>query len=364
MGGLIKSIDMDNGYYPIAKDIGRVIAKTTLNSSQVGIILAIIDQTYGYHDPGSLKNLKVKKRRTSAIIGFEFFRSYTGIPNSKLSFEIDRLAKLNIITKKRQSRTFEYALNTQVSTWARSVFKKPFQAAGWGTDTLPDSKPLSVSKKKNHRDTSVSKKDIDSLLISKVLEKKGLPISKVIVYQSVKSWFTNQSTNTYYRNKVLNKDIKYRTGGADAELFYVSKKGRKLKGWALVKFNEFWNAFNYKHAKAEAADSWLDLIKLNILTEKTADNLVIPAAKIEAARRQRLKDKGGTPKWAQGWLSGRRFEDEIYSKAAQPKPPAYEPPSDPADLPSAPMPEALKRFGSRHKAKLINKIAKGQKEIA
>jgi hypothetical protein len=357
MGDLIKTIDMDNGYYPIAKDIGRVIAKTTLNSSQFGIILAIIDQTYGYYDPGSIKDLKVKKRRTSAIIGFDFFRSYTGIPNSKLSFEIDRLVKFNIIIKKRHGRTFEYSINTNVSSWNRTVFKKPFQAAGWGDDTLPDGKPKTVSSKP-------SSKTEDTLLISKVLAEKGLPSSKVILYQSVKSYFTNWSTNTYYRNKGLNKDINNRTGGADAEPFYVSKKGRKLKGWALVKFNEFWNAFNYKHAKAEAADSWLDLIKLNILTEKTAESLVVPAAKIEAARRQHLKDKGRTPKWAQGWLSGRRFEDEIYSKAAQPKPPTYEPPPDPADLPSAPMPDALKRFGSRHKAELIKKIAKGQKEVA
>lgn len=87
---------------------------------------------------------------------------------------------------------------------------------------------------------------------------------------------------------------------------YKTKKGRKLNGNHYGLFEEFWNAFAYKEGKAEAADTWLDLD----LDEKTVRELVIPAAKREAERRQKLIEAGRTPKMAQGWLSGRRFEDE------------------------------------------------------
>jgi len=96
------------------------------------------------------------------------------------------------------------------------------------------------------------------------------------------------------------------TGGADPveEPFYLTKKGRKLKDKQLKAFEIFWEEFNYKASKAEAADSWLDL-KVN----KDMFPEIIKGARREAAQRQRLIDTGHTPKMAQGWLSSRRWED-------------------------------------------------------
>ena len=69
---------------------------------------------------------------------------------------------------------------------------------------------------------------------------------------------------------------------------------------------QFWDAFNYKMGKAEAADSWLDIpeLKVSIVTK------IIEAAKKEAAGRAELQAQGRTPKMAQGWLTARRWEDE------------------------------------------------------
>ncbi len=91
---------------------------------------------------------------------------------------------------------------------------------------------------------------------------------------------------------------------------YKTKKQRNLSGKRLETFNQFWEFFNFKKGKAEAADSWLDIKTLT-------DSLVLKiyeAAKIEAGNRQALIDQNKSPKWAQGWLSGRRWEDEIINK--------------------------------------------------
>ncbi|MBJ6751353.1 hypothetical protein [Geomonas anaerohicana] len=93
----------------------------------------------------------------------------------------------------------------------------------------------------------------------------------------------------------------------DDVAFFLTKKKRKLTGKRLDWFNLFWNVFDYKAGKAEAADSWLDI---PVMTDSLVQRIV-GAAKQEAMRRPDLHASGKTPKMAQGWLSGRRWEDEI-----------------------------------------------------
>lgn len=95
-----------------------------------------------------------------------------------------------------------------------------------------------------------------------------------------------------------------------AEPFLLTKKGRKLTGKRLAAFEAFWEAYALKKGKVEAADAWLDIPSLT-------DGLVAricDAARQEAQARQLIEAKGGTPKWAQGWISGRRWEDYEPSK--------------------------------------------------
>lgn len=102
------------------------------------------------------------------------------------------------------------------------------------------------------------------------------------------------------------------------EPFYETKKGRKLKGDPLLRFEQFWTAFDYKSGRAEAADAWYDLSADDATFEQ-----IISAAKAEAARRPKLLAEGKTPKMAQGWLSGRRWEDKPLTAAAQNATPAW-----------------------------------------
>lgn len=98
------------------------------------------------------------------------------------------------------------------------------------------------------------------------------------------------------------------SGESAGKEFYLTKKKKKLSGKRLVAFNDFWEAFDFKQGKAAAADSWLEIPTLtNQILEQ-----IISAAKIEASGRQAIIDRGSSPKWAQGWISERRWEDEVY----------------------------------------------------
>ncbi|MBF0113352.1 MAG: hypothetical protein HQK74_11565, partial [Desulfamplus sp.] len=88
----------------------------------------------------------------------------------------------------------------------------------------------------------------------------------------------------------------------EPEPYYITRKGKKLKGNTLDSFNRFWNAFNFKQGKADAADEWL---KIPVLTDSLV-NKSIEAAEQEAKDRHLIISQGRQPKWAAGWISGRR----------------------------------------------------------
>jgi len=112
---------------------------------------------------------------------------------------------------------------------------------------------------------------------------------------------------TIYPDPNPNPGTKKHTASDDAEIVLFSKKGKKLSGKKLQLFNSFWGAFNYKKGKAEAVDAWLDIEGLD--TELVGK--IMAGAEREAAARPELLERGLTPKMAQGWLSGRRWEDEV-----------------------------------------------------
>jgi hypothetical protein len=102
----------------------------------------------------------------------------------------------------------------------------------------------------------------------------------------------------------LNPESHINSASGDAA-FYLTKKGRKLKGKALEDFELFWKRFNYKKGKAEAADAWYDL-----KPDTGTTGQILEAATREAMQRPALEAAGKTPKMAQGWLTARRWEDE------------------------------------------------------
>lgn len=71
-------------------------------------------------------------------------------------------------------------------------------------------------------------------------------------------------------------------------------------------FEKFWEAFSYKKGREQSWKSWR---KITNYSPKLVE-MIIAAAKVEAARRPSLKAEGLTPKMAQGWITGKRWEDE------------------------------------------------------
>lgn len=107
-------------------------------------------------------------------------------------------------------------------------------------------------------------------------------------------------------NKVVNKP-------KESVPFYITKKKRKLSGQKLEDFERFWKAFNLKKDKAGAADSWLDIYGYS----PDLVDIIIKSAESEAKARPSLVKKGYTPKWPQGWLTAKRWEDEVEEENTQ-----------------------------------------------
>jgi phage replication O-like protein O len=73
-------------------------------------------------------------------------------------------------------------------------------------------------------------------------------------------------------------------------------------------FEIFWDVFADKQSKRPTYEkSWC---KIPNLTEELIEK-IIEGAKRYAIERQNILARGGTPKMAQGWLTDRRWEDEI-----------------------------------------------------
>lgn len=94
----------------------------------------------------------------------------------------------------------------------------------------------------------------------------------------------------------------------DGTPYLETKSGKsrgKLHGKRLTTFFTFWETFDYKKGMREAANAWerLPPLRNGDLEE------ILKAAKLEAQARPAMKAAGKTPKMAQGWISGYRWED-------------------------------------------------------
>jgi len=128
-----------------------------------------------------------------------------------------------------------------------------------------------------------------------------------LIKDTLKSLQTNNEATSSHRSKKKEVRIKNKDNILQMGDSYKTKKGRKLNGKRLQSFDLFWDAFNYKKGRAEAADAWIDIPSL---TDPLVKN-IINSAKQEALNRKELIKNGRTPKMAQGWITGKRWEDEV-----------------------------------------------------
>ena len=248
-----------NGFTKIANETMEALAKIRVPGQARQLLDFILRKTYGWG----------KKKDT---ISLSQFVAGTGLSKVAVCKNLKKLLDINIITKKgNASSLFTQKGNDIIPTYG---FQKKYRlwVALPKKVTLPK-KVIDVTQKGNQT------------LPKKTHTKETITKETITKEKEITSFKKNEGK----------------------EEFYLTKKKRKLKGKRLETFLKFWEAFNYKSGKAEAADSWLDIPLLNnAIMER-----IIEAAEAEASGRAVKKTNGNTPKMAQGWLSGRRWEDEI-----------------------------------------------------
>lgn len=123
-------------------------------------------------------------------------------------------------------------------------------------------------------------------------------------------------------NETNQSQIKILTSSASADAERTQKapqeevlRGKKktLRGKRAETFNRFWEAFAYKKDKAQAIDAWA---AIPTLTDAIVDTICLAAEQV-ARQRPELTASGRTPIYAQGWLNGRRWEDEEETSEAE-----------------------------------------------
>jgi hypothetical protein len=93
---------------------------------------------------------------------------------------------------------------------------------------------------------------------------------------------------------------------ADRKPVACLEKRREETEKRIADFEIFWNTFNYKKGRGGAEKSWQAI-------SNYSDDLfkkIIEGAKREDQERPALIAKNRTPKWAQGWITEKRWEDE------------------------------------------------------
>lgn len=85
-----------------------------------------------------------------------------------------------------------------------------------------------------------------------------------------------------------------------------------LEGRSLELFNQFWDAFDFKQSRKQAEKAWADIPGM---TEALAAK-ICEAARREATLRPQYTARGRTPKYPQGWLNDRRWEDDYDQREA------------------------------------------------
>ena len=252
----------------------------------MSIVLTIISKTWGFN------------KKTDVISAKQFVDAtgFTDRAIKKAKVSLKKKCIIQYAPSKRVHRgspLMEYLFNKHYDTWK-------VENMGELQDTH---EPEFTHKPMNGNGKSVDRKGVDV--------KKGEPefMGELSGQERV-----NQSSPT--KETITKENIYYADSDESAPLspkekqepFYKTKSGKKLTGKRLETFTLFWDAFNFKQGKASAADSWLNIKPLT--NRIVAD--ILTAAAIEAERREGTIAKGGTPKWAQGWLTERRWEDEVY----------------------------------------------------
>jgi DNA-binding transcriptional regulator GbsR (MarR family) len=247
------------------------------------------------------------------MISIKQFADATGLAKPSVIRALKKLEQQKIIIVKNQDgmSAKTYRINKHFDLWKAGVSRKANSVSRKANSvSRKANKTVEVIeiKQETENNNNVSKRAND---VSKSANKT---LAKVLISDDVSLYKENKEKNlTASPDAGKCSNGKCSESQKDDEPFYLTAKKKKLQGKRLETFNRFWDAFGYKYGKADAADAWLNI---PTLTDSIVDQ-IISAARLEAKGRPQLLESGRTPKMAQGWLSGRRWEDEYISGSNQ-----------------------------------------------
>ncbi len=185
-------------------------------------------------------------------------------------------------------------------------FRHPFDTlptgSRQGADTLPTGKRHHEVNK-----TADYSEPVDTLPTGKRQEADTLPTPFRQAVDRKPDTINKTKTKTNKKNSAKKNSAAKEAAVRADEKFYTTKTGKKLSGDKLLFFEKFWATFSDKRGKAAAADAWLKIPGYS--AELAAE--IIQAAEIYAGHRPGLIAGNHTPKMAEGWLTGRRYEDDL-----------------------------------------------------
>jgi len=177
-----QKIDMDDGYFPLARTALLTLAKTRLSGAQRGIVDVIFAQTYGYADAAGPHREQVKKRRTRAAIAYEYFMSATWMGRTEVSRAINTLVNWRIIGRDKNTVPYTYWFNAQVNDWSPDCWRIS-RIANYEQDSEPvnrianceqDSEPVNrIATMKQDSEPGVNR--IATIKQASALEPQGVP---------------------------------------------------------------------------------------------------------------------------------------------------------------------------------------------
>lgn len=120
---------------------------------------------------------------------------------------------------------------------------------------------------------------------------------------------SNLNTTGISKEKNLKNNCSFSEDDAEVPDEPGTLRGRKYKisERRAQAFMLFWEAFDHKVGKAQAIDAWAQIPRL---TNKLMEKILAAARHYAKVERPAILARGGTPKWAQGWINDRRWEDE------------------------------------------------------
>lgn len=283
----------ENGYTKIANELLAAMCKTRIRGEEMQCFHLILLKTYGWNkkeDPISLSQ----------------FERETGMNRKNITRALFGLEEKSMIKIRRNGTKSPniYSINKNYDQW----FGFPESARGnSATSKLGAILPL----EENH--SNVNEIDLTSGNSATTSLEAILPPAARGNFDDQLGAILPHTKEVFTKAVVKEKEIKKEKeilslSSPETEEEFLDTKYGKLKGRKLEMFKELWEVFNYKKDRYNAAGVFY---RIKNLDEKLFSEIIEGAKREATIYRPKKLSQGISAIYLQGWLSKRRWEDQL-----------------------------------------------------